>query len=289
MVSLRPLRETIGLNVFLTCWGIKYSSIEMKEGTQNMKKVSDARPNLRLKALRLTHNWTQADVAEKINTTSLNVSRWERGILVPSLHFRQKLCELFGKSSEELGLFREEESLNQALLLGEAQNSLALSLPDFPHFWYVPYQRNPFFTGQEEVLQYLHAVLQEGKMGTFARSYALCGLGGIGKTQIALEYTYRSASAYSAIFWIRADTKEHILADFSSIAAMLSLPEKDDQDQNSIVNAVKRWLCTHAHWLLIFDDVEAPELLKEFPPHHIQCYYPINYSESNARKHRFTH
>lgn len=241
-----------------------YNRYERKHAT--MKKVEEAQPNYYLKNLRLMRNWTQADVTEKINTTSLNVSRWERGILVPCLHYRQKLCELFGKSSAELGLFREEESPDHAFQQNGVQNAPVLSLGDAPHYWHVPYQRNPFFTGHEEILLFLHEMLQKKKNGAFAQSYALSGPGGIGKTQIALEYVYRSASAYDAIFWIDAGSRENILADFSSIAAMLNFPEKDDQDQNRMLNAVKRWLHTHKHWLLIFDDIEDPELVKGFLP-----------------------
>ena len=45
------------------------------------------------------HSWSQEQVAEMIGTTGPNVSRWERGITIPNLYFRQKLCELFGKSA----------------------------------------------------------------------------------------------------------------------------------------------------------------------------------------------
>jgi transcriptional regulator with XRE-family HTH domain len=62
----------------------------------------------RLIAERMGHRWTQLEVADQLGTTSGNVSRWERGITVPGPYFRNKLCELFGKSAQELDLTWEE-------------------------------------------------------------------------------------------------------------------------------------------------------------------------------------
>src|SRR6266481_9882034 len=65
------------------------------------------RSNDLLRAAREKRGWTQAEVAEKIGTTSVNVSRWENGITFPSRFYRQKLGTLFGISASELGLTRE--------------------------------------------------------------------------------------------------------------------------------------------------------------------------------------
>jgi hypothetical protein len=71
-------------------------------------------------------------------------------------------------------------------------------------------------------------------------------LGGIGKTQIAIEYAYRSHADYQAVFWVRTDTRENAVADFVAIAGLLALPEKEAQDQLFAVHVVKEWLCTHS-------------------------------------------
>jgi predicted ATPase/class 3 adenylate cyclase/DNA-binding XRE family transcriptional regulator len=69
------------------------------------KKAAQSTPNNLLRMARLERGWTQKDVADRIGAPlDLNVTRWERGTAWPSAYYVQKLCELFGKSVNELGL-----------------------------------------------------------------------------------------------------------------------------------------------------------------------------------------
>src|SRR5258708_38925165 len=69
-----------------------------------MEKSNDT-----LRTGRKKRNWTKAEVEEMIGTTSVNVSRGEKGISFPSRYYRQKLCALYGASARELGLTHESE------------------------------------------------------------------------------------------------------------------------------------------------------------------------------------
>src|SRR6266487_499277 len=137
---------------------------------------------------------------------------------------------------------------------------------DFPFIWNVPYPRNPFFTGREELLTYLHDKLTSDTSMALTQAQAISGLGGIGKTQIAIEYTYRYRNNYQAVFWVTADSRERLVSDFLGIAHSLNLPEKDAQDQREIVQAVKRWLREHIDWLLIFDNADDIAMIVDFIP-----------------------
>src|SRR5579871_5331943 len=104
------------------------------------KKEQQSTQHNRLKALRLKKHWSQVYVATMIGTNDVTVSRWESGATFPSLYYRQQLCELFGKSAEELGL------LPSSAKLAPEDRPTHLS---HPAIWWVPYRRNVFFTGRE--------------------------------------------------------------------------------------------------------------------------------------------
>ena len=227
-----------------------------------------SRPSIpRIRQEREQRGWTQSEVAERIGSTRINVSRWENGITVPGLYYRQRLGELFGKSLLELGLIPERSEAQLEKVDTSLDADLHTSSPALST-WNVPYRRNPFFTGREVILDHLYTVLRSRNSAALTQGQALSGLGGIGKTQIAVEYAYRYRDHYQAIFWINASSREVLSADFAAIAAWLDLPEQHEQDQDIVVRAVKRWLTTHTRWLLILDNVDEPEMIVDFLPVH---------------------
>jgi len=133
-----------------------------------------------------------------------------------------------------------------------------------PPIWNVPHRRNPNFTGREEELAELSKTLAKG--GTAALTQAITGLGGVGKTQLAIEYVYRHVSDYGLIWWVGAEVPAKRAADFAALAAPLDLREKDSANQPEIVGAVRRELGRRTRWLLVFDDAGAPEDLADYLP-----------------------
>jgi hypothetical protein len=130
--------------------------------------------------------------------------------------------------------------------------------------WNVPFSRNPFFTGRAQILDSLRDALRG--TSTAVLTQAISGLGGIGKTQSAIEYAYRYREEYEHIFWVVADTEATLSSGFIEIAKMLDLPEVANLDLNRIIEAVKRWLMTHDGWLLILDNADSPAVVKKFLP-----------------------
>ena len=132
----------------------------------------------------------------------------------------------------------------------------------------VPYERNAFFTGREPLLRQLHEMLHQKGSSALSQPQALSGLGGIGKTQTALEYSYRYRHEYHAIFWIRAESEAALNTSYTEIAKRLALAEQEAPDPDKIVQAVKHWVEQHEQWLLIFDNADTPASLKRYVPRH---------------------
>ena len=202
-----------------------------------------------LKQLRQRKRLTQQQLASALGVHRNTIGRWEEGSFLPE--------------SKALVL-----DLARCLYLDEqeARQLLDASLLAPAPLWSVPYLRNPFFTGREKILAEMRTRLALGQQMAFGQSYALQGLGGVGKTQIALEYAYRSALEYNAVFWIGAETFEQTHTSLLRIAERLNLPESREADQRHMVTAVQRWLETHSEWLLIWDNLEDLDLLQEFLP-----------------------
>jgi tetratricopeptide (TPR) repeat protein len=169
---------------------------------------------------------------------------------------------------------RDSAFLNIAEGIRQAIQTIPLSSPQVqpqtgtskpsPKIFTIPFARNPYFTGREDILNQLHNALNNNK--TAALTQAIAGLGGIGKTQTAVEYAYRYQDDYQHIFWVRAEKSEELNSDLAALAHSLNLPEKDEQDQPRVIAAVQKWLATHTGWLLVLDNADDPAVVKESLP-----------------------
>ncbi len=210
----------------------------------------------------------------------------EQGLLVP---VRVRPCDVEGLLGQivYIDLVDQDEATARATLLHgitherrkpisppafpsthhASQPSAQPSFPGvLPAVWNIPYPRNPYFTGREEVLNRLAASLRAGETVGISQPQAMSGLGGVGKTQIALEYAYRYYQDYDAVLWTRADTQEALISGFVAFAALLQLPMQEERDQLKIVQTVKDWLNSHTRWLLLLDNADNLTLVRDFLP-----------------------
>ncbi|MEK7989912.1 MAG: NB-ARC domain-containing protein [Thiotrichaceae bacterium] len=123
----------------------------------------------------------------------------------------------------------------------------------------LPLHRNRFFTGRTDTLENLHNILKkENSVALY--SVALNGIGGVGKTQTAIEYAYRYYDDYQAILWVLGDGEETVRNNFAKLTNVLGLPKLEKQED--AIAAVRNWLNTHDDWLLVIDNAETAKELK---------------------------
>ena len=149
---------------------------------------------------------------------------------------------------------------------GTAQPPTAGKRPPFPgtqtqrEFVHnLPFNPNPFFTGREQLLKNLHEALHRQTAAAITQPQAVHGLGGVGKTQLAVEYAWANHADYDAILWAGAAAATDLHANVARLATVLRLPQADAREQEARVAAVLDWLQSHRRWLLTLDNADTPE------------------------------
>ncbi|MGK5557599.1 FxSxx-COOH system tetratricopeptide repeat protein [Actinomadura kijaniata] len=134
--------------------------------------------------------------------------------------------------------------------------------------------KNKNFTGREDLLTRLREGITGGKGGqvTAVVPHALHGLGGVGKTQLAVEYAYRYRSDYDLVWWVPAEQPglaRSTLAQLALEAPDLGVPDPAtrgiEEAADRVLNALRRGE-PYDRWLLIFDNADEPEEINDIVP-----------------------
>jgi hypothetical protein len=126
---------------------------------------------------------------------------------------------------------------------------------------------------REDELREIHKALSgDGSR----RTVILHGLGGIGKTQLAIAYAKRHKDKYSAIFWLNIKDEDSLKQSFARVARQILqeypsarwLSNVDTKDFDEVINAVKAWqgLPYNTRWLMIYDNYDNPRLASNKDP-----------------------
>lgn len=123
------------------------------------------------------------------------------------------------------------------------------------------------FVAREDELKDIHEALSgDGSR----RTVILHGLGGIGKTQLAVAYAKRHKDSYSAIFWLNIKDEDSLKQSFAKVAKQIlrehpsasRLSGVDMKNLNEVIDAIKAWqgLLYNTQWLMIYDNYNNPKL-----------------------------
>ncbi len=239
------------------------------------KARSESQPRVRLTEARNARRWSQQEVAEKLGTTYVNVSRWERGITRPSPYFRKKLCMLFGKTERELDLSYEGEMLAGSGSTEAQESALRASrvasgtgavdsfarnaAPLAQGALYDPSIPLPppiHLVGRDEELANLRARLRAG--GSVALT-ALNGLPGVGKTTLAITLAHDPeirAHFKDGILWAGLGPDPNMQGHLSRWGTLLGLSSSEVgalKDTEAWAVALRRTIGSRT-MLLVIDD-----------------------------------
>jgi tetratricopeptide (TPR) repeat protein len=133
-----------------------------------------------------------------------------------------------------------------------------------PPIWNVP-ARNADFSGRAATLELLRDKLAGGGM-TMVVAQALYGLGGVGKTQLALEYAHRFMADYDLVWWVPSERSDEITVALANLARKMGLRVGDNVAEAADAALEELRRDTTPHWLLIFDNADDPKQLEPYLP-----------------------
>jgi hypothetical protein len=242
--------------------------LDFAPGTNFVAVIHDALKKCRHMVLLLTKDYDASDftVMEMTNFLAAAVrDRTERRLVV----LRVEECNPDGilagiVFSDLVGV--EDPQERRERILAAAEGRVAPASRRTKIFENVP-PRDLNFTGRDARLGELHRLLREGDQQTAVTQAAICGLGGIGKTSLAVEYAHRYGNSYAGVWWAPAEQRTLLVASLASLAARLEprLAEEANQE-NAARAALARLSRSTMPFLLIYDNVETPETLRDLLP-----------------------
>jgi NB-ARC domain len=121
------------------------------------------------------------------------------------------------------------------------------------------------FVGRENELEQLHTWLTPRPQRQ--NVVVLCGLGGMGKTQLSVQYAQRFGDRYSSVFWLNAKDEGTLKAGMVEMATQVtedavSANMTDAHEEERMVRQAREWLSRRGNesWLLVYDNYDDPRL-----------------------------
>jgi tetratricopeptide (TPR) repeat protein len=237
-----------------------------------IEKMHEAVSNSRDLIILFTHDYLLSPYTRK-EFTSFEAERAqsqeERHIIVLRCEDVPLRGLLADNVYQDLVGVQDAEERKRRIIAAAERQSQAAPPPPRPFIGVPP--RIASFTGRAEELDRLDAILMHDKPAAVTQASvgraAVQGMGGVGKTALAVEYAHRFRALYAGVCWCPAETRTGLLSALASLAVTLGATTAEEAD---VEKAAKAALCRlaeqRATWLLVYDNVTAPDVVADLLP-----------------------
>lgn len=200
-----------------------------------------------------------------------------------------------------------EISLSSPLLSATNDMVLGTRKAHLPCYKLPGYSQNLDFVGREAALSSMTSTILPtepalSEASQDLRYFALCGMGGIGKTELAIKFALSQKDAFDAVFWLTAASHSQLAAGFGRIGIELGLQREDEgMDLESSKELAKAWFQTPREgdikngttqsrpWLLVFDNVDSLDIITDYLPRRGNGAVLVTSRDPSAKTYFFSH
>jgi len=251
--------EENGYSCYIQAWDSHSGSnfvLDIQEALMQSERSIAVLSKTYLDSMFCQAEWTSAFTkdpnGEKRSFIPIRVSDIEpKGLFAPII-----CIDLFGV---------EEKVAKECLLNGVNIKDIPRNRPSYPGtskvrfpsslpFNNLPFSRNSYFTGRDSIFKDICLGFDNGDIISLTQT--ITGMGGLGKTQTALEYAYRYAHKYDWIWWVTTETEATVLAAYKKFAMEMKLLDKEQQNSKLVIETVLNWMDSHDKWMFIYDNAD---------------------------------
>lgn len=225
---------------------LEYSELHAMIDYREFRLISLSACRSAALAQRLTQNGVPAAIAMQLPWSDAIAPQFSQTLFC-GLTISAPLDEALAQARQSIRGAGPDWGNPVLFLCGGGPSLIEMSPAQAPHN--LPFPRNPYFVGREDAIRELDYALDEIR----SRPIAVVGMGGMGKTQLALEYAHRRLQEYpGGVFWIRASDEQQIRESFDSLGGLFNLP---DGIENRPRRVFERIQSASVRTLIVFDNL----------------------------------
>jgi len=245
--------------------GYQVEEIHFSElGSDPVKTLLSSRPK-NTPRLAFVHFPRQPQL-DKSFLKALNALNMQRGVF-----FNECLCAVFWVNEQSMRHLVEHASnfIDFRIRFIEIEGEPEKEAPVSKTLHNLPYLPSPLFFGRAKEMQEISSLLSHNQATAITQTLAFEGLGGVGKTRLAIEYAWKNLDQYKAALFVCADSELSLKINIGELTGILKLPQAGSINAEEKFEATLHWLENNSPWLLILDGAdseEASEAIKNLLP-----------------------